>query len=103
VKSPSLVGLGTSRGPHSIIGPIAVNKAEPGDVLEIPFLGTLPALGRNFRSRAFLTGCFRSRRKLRGHFSQEFALCCEPVLLRVTIHTSAGIPELVCPLTNTTM
>jgi acetamidase/formamidase len=23
------------RGPHSIIGPIAVNKAEPGDVLEI--------------------------------------------------------------------
>jgi acetamidase/formamidase len=25
------------RGPHSIIGPIAVNKAEPGDVLEIRF------------------------------------------------------------------
>ena len=23
------------KGPHSIIGPIAVNKAEPGDVLEI--------------------------------------------------------------------
>src|SRR5262249_35635861 len=25
------------RGPHSIIGPIAVNKAEPGDVLEIRY------------------------------------------------------------------
>ena len=25
------------RGPHSIIGPVAVNKAEPGDVLEIRF------------------------------------------------------------------
>jgi acetamidase/formamidase len=25
------------RGPHSIIGPIAVNKAEPGDVLEIGY------------------------------------------------------------------
>lgn len=25
------------KGPHSIIGPIAVNKAEPGDVLEIRY------------------------------------------------------------------
>jgi len=25
------------RGPHSIIGPIAVNNAEPGDVLEIRY------------------------------------------------------------------
>jgi len=30
------------RGPHSIIGPIAVNKAEPGDVLEIRYLRIRP-------------------------------------------------------------
>jgi acetamidase/formamidase len=30
------------RGPHSIIGPIAVNKAEPGDVLEVRYLRIRP-------------------------------------------------------------
>jgi acetamidase/formamidase len=30
------------RGPHSIIGPIAVNQAQPGDVLEIRYLRILP-------------------------------------------------------------
>ena len=30
------------RGPHSIIGPIAVNKAEPGDVLEIRYRRVRP-------------------------------------------------------------
>jgi len=40
VSVDTLAQLRTSnpgRGPHSIIGPIAVNKAEPGDVLEIRF------------------------------------------------------------------
>jgi len=30
------------RGPHSIIGPVGVRGAEPGDVLEIQFLGLRP-------------------------------------------------------------
>jgi acetamidase/formamidase len=40
VSVETLAQLRTSnpgRGPHSIIGPIAVNKAEPGDVVEIRF------------------------------------------------------------------
>jgi acetamidase/formamidase len=40
VPVDTLAKLRTSnpgRGPHSIIGPVAVNKAEPGDVLEIRF------------------------------------------------------------------
>lgn len=40
VSIDTLAKLRTSnpgRGPHSVIGPIAVNKAEPGDVLEIRY------------------------------------------------------------------
>src|SRR6267143_496660 len=39
-------------GPHSITGPIAVNGAEPGDVLEIRILKIVPKkVGANFNLR----------------------------------------------------
>src|SRR5439155_9674190 len=65
-----------SGGPHSLTGPIYVNGAEPGDVMEIRILKITPkAFGVNFNlpGRAFQTiGALAS--ELPGGFVRHFSL-----------------------------
>jgi hypothetical protein len=64
------------RGPHSIIGPIAVNKAEPGDVLEIRYERIRPyEWAPSSTTRAHWgPGCCR-RTMLRGRSSMSISTC----------------------------
>src|SRR5204862_3528615 len=81
------------RGPHSIIGPIAIRSAEPGDVVEIRYLRLRPAnWGAVFNNPASLnTGLLPQEfpqgqikyveldlAKMRGKFAPEISVPLQP-------------------------
>ena len=81
------------KGPHSIIGPIAVNKAEPGDVLEIRYKKLQPftwgailnnpgALGTGLLPQDFPQGQVKyldlDLKGMRGKFAPEISVPLKP-------------------------
>jgi acetamidase/formamidase len=79
------------KGPHSIIGPIAVNKAEPGDVLEIRYKRIRPyEWGATFNNPSALGTGLLPQDFLQGQVKY--------VDLDLTAMTSKFLPNVTIPL-----